>query len=175
VYQERNDTFEDFHGPAVIGEQQLIVEELQNGVGQTYTRVDSLVSWTPPRPAAERVPASAKVVTITAEPMAGTAMPQGSPATVTDPATVARIAALVNGLYRNVGLCAPPPPTPDRIELTFRAEPGGPPLATADADFRGCRQVSFSVSGTSALPLLAEVNDRLVPAILSVAGLTWFS
>jgi hypothetical protein len=175
VYQERNDTFEDFHGPAVIGEQQLIVEELQNGVGQTYTRVDSLVSWTPPRPAAERVPASAKVVTITAEPMAGTAMPQGSPATVTDPATVARIAALVNGLYRNVGLCAPPPPTPDRIELTFRAEPGGPPLATADADFRGCRQVSFSVPGTSALPLLAEVNDRLVPAILSVAGLTWFS
>ena len=175
VYQGWNDTFEDFHGPAVVTLQQLIVEELQNGAGQTYTRVDSVVTWSPPRPAAGRVPASAKVVTITAEPMAGTAMPPGSPAVVTDPAKVARIAALVNGLYRNVGLCAPPPPTPDRIELTFSAAPGGPPLATAVADFRGCGQVSFSVPGTSALPLLAEVNDRLVPTILSAAGLAWFS
>ena len=115
VYQGWNDTFEDFHGPAVITLQQLIVEELQNGAGQTYTRVDSVVTW------------------------------------------------------------SPPPPTPDRIELTFSAAPGGPPLATADADFRGCGQVSFSVPGTSSLPLLAEVNDRLVPTILSAAGLSWFS
>jgi hypothetical protein len=175
VYRGWNDTFENFHGPAVIGAQQLIVEEIQNGIGQTYTRVDSVVTWFPPRPVAERVPASARVVTITAEPMAGTAVPPGSPVTVTDPAKVAQIASLINGLYRNVLPCAPPPPTPDRIKLDFSAKPGGPPLATADVDFRGCRQVSFSVPGTSSLPLLLEVNDRLVPAILSVAGLTWFS
>jgi hypothetical protein len=114
-------------------------------------------------------------VTITAEPVAGTAVPPGSPATVTDPAAVTRIASLIDGLYRAGPLCAPPPPTPDRIELTFRAAPGGPPLATADADLRGCRQVRFSVPGTSSLPLLAEVNDRLVPAILATAGLHWFS
>jgi hypothetical protein len=173
VYQEWNDSFENFHEPAGFGAQ-LIVEEIQNGVGETYTRVDSVVVWTPPRPAVERVPASAKVVTITAEPMAGTAIPQGSPATVTNPAKVAQIAALINGLYRNVYPCAPPPPTPDRIKLEFRAKPGGPPLATADVDFRGCRQVGFSVPGKPALPLLVEVNDRLVPAILSVAGLAWF-
>jgi hypothetical protein len=107
--------------------------------------------------------------------MAGAAAPQGSPATITDPATVARIASLINGLYRGGELCAPPPPTPDRIELTFGAKPGGPPLAIADADFRGCRQVRFSVPGASSLPLLAEVNDRLVPAILAAAGLHWFS
>ena len=175
VYTEWNDSFENFHAPAVIGAEQLIVEEIRSGAGQTYTRVDSLVTWRTPRPLAERVPAGARVVTITAEPMAGAAVPQGSPATITDPATVARIASLINGLYRGGELCAPPPPTPDRIELTFSAKPGGPPLATADADFRGCRQVRFSVPGAPSLPLLAEVNDRLVPAILAAAGLHWFS
>jgi len=35
--------------------------------------------------------------------------------------------------------------------------------------------VRFSVPGASSLPLLAEVNDRLVPAILAAAGLQWFS
>jgi hypothetical protein len=44
-----------------------------------------------------------------------------------------------------------------------------------DADFRGCREVRFSVAGAPSLPLLAEVNDRLVPAILADAGLHWFS
>jgi hypothetical protein len=174
VYREWNDTFENFHEPAVIGAEELIVEEIQNGAGQTYTRVDSVVTWRTPRPPAERVPAGAKVVTITAEPMDGTAVPQGSPATITDPATVARIASLIDGLYRGGQPCAPLP-MPDRIELTFRATQGGPPLATADADFRGCRQVRFSVPGASSLPLLAEVNDRLVPAILATAGLHWFS
>lgn len=175
VYRAWEDFFENFHEPAVIGQAQLIVEEIRNGAGQTFTRVDSLVAWIIPRPPAERVPASARVVTITAEPMAGTAVPPGSPVTVTDPAAVARIASLIDGLYRAGELCAPPPPTPDRIELTFRAAPGGPPLATADADLRGCRQVRFSVPGASSLPLLAEVNDRLVPAILATAGLHWFS
>lgn len=175
VYRAWEDFFENFHEPAVIGQAQLIVEEISNGAGQTFTRVDSVVPWIIPRPPAERVPASARVVTITAEPMAGTAVLPGSPATVTDPAAVARIASLIDGLYRAGLPCAPPPPTPDRIELTFRAAPGGPPLATADADLRGCRQVRFSVPGASSLPLLAEVNDRLVPAILATAGLHWFS
>lgn len=175
VYREWNDSFENFHTQAVIGAEQLIVEEIQNGAGQAYTRVDSVVTWRTPRPPAERVPAGARVVTITAEPMTGAAVPQGSPATITDPATVTRIASLINGLYRGGQPCAPPPPTPDRIALTFSAKPGGPPLATADADFRGCRQVRFAVPGASSLPLLAEVNDRLVPAILAAAGLHWFS
>jgi hypothetical protein len=174
VYQEWSDDFENFHEPAVIGAAQLIVEEIQNGAGQTFTRVDSLVTWIAPRPAAERVPASAKVVTITAEPMAGTAVPQRSPVTVTNPATVARIASLINGLYRTRYACAPLPLTPDRIELTFRAAPGGLPLATADADSGGCDNVRFSVPGVSSLPPLAEASDGLVPAILAAAGLHWF-
>jgi len=88
---------------------------------------------------------------------------------------VARIASPINGLYRAGQICAPAPPIPDRIKLTFGAAPGGPPLATADADLRGCRQVRFSAPGASSLPLLIEVNDRLVPAILAAAGLPWFS
>ena len=175
VYQGWSDTFVNFRKPAVIDQEQLIVEEIRSGAGQTYARVDSLVTWIAPRPAAERVPASARVVTISAEPKAGTAVPRGSPATVTDPAAVARIAALVNGLYRTTSLCAPLPPTPDRITLTFRAAAGGPPLATADADAGGCGQVGFSVPGASSLPPLAEVNDGLVHAILAAAGLHWFS
>jgi hypothetical protein len=174
TYWSWNDSFENDHGPAVIGAQLLVVTEIENSAGQVYTRVDSLVAWIPPRSATERVPASAKVVTITAEPMAGTAMPPGSPVTVTDPATVARIAALVNGLYRSTSLCAPPVPS-DNIRLDFRAVAGGPSLATADVDFRGCGQVRFSVPGAAPLPLLAEVNGELVPTILSTAGLHWFA
>jgi len=38
------------------------------GDGQTAIWVDAQVSWQPPRPAAERVPTAARVVTITLLP-----------------------------------------------------------------------------------------------------------
>jgi hypothetical protein len=174
VYQEWNDEFGKSHEPAVIAAAQLIVEEIQNGSGQVYTRVDSRVAWSPPRKLAERVPASAKVVTITAEPTSGVAVPPGSPATVANPASVARIASLIDGLYRTEGLCDMAPPLPYRFKLTFRATAGGPPLATAVADVDSCDQMQFSIPGVSPI-MLDEVNDRLVPAILADAGLHWSS
>jgi hypothetical protein len=91
-------------------ERSLIVSVAAGGAGITAMRVDADVTWLPPKPAAERIPAAAKVVTIT--PLPGTPLPGiGSaarapgaqhlwPVTITSPATVAGIAAVVDGLPR---------------------------------------------------------------------------
>jgi hypothetical protein len=172
VFQEWSDLFQTSRKPAVIVLAQLLVEEIQSGSGQVYTRVDSRVTWSPPRPLAERVPASAKVVTITAEPTGGAAVPRDSPATVTNPAAVARIAALIDGLYRTEGICNMAPPLAYRFKLTFSATAGGPPLATAVADVDSCAQMQFSIPRVSPI-MLDEASDRLVPDILAAAGLHW--
>jgi hypothetical protein len=54
--------------PGVLNARDLVVEVAAAGNGQTGIRVDAQVSWQPPRPAAERVPSAARVVTITQLP-----------------------------------------------------------------------------------------------------------
>jgi len=51
--------------PGVLNARDLVVEVTGVGNGQSAIRVDAQVSWQPPRPASERVPSSARVVTIT--------------------------------------------------------------------------------------------------------------
>src|SRR5262249_26545098 len=67
--------------------------------GQTAIRADAQVSWQPPRPAAERVPTAARVVT-TAElrSLDPHARRPPAPVTITGPAVVRRLAALVDSL-----------------------------------------------------------------------------
>jgi hypothetical protein len=48
VYRMWTDYFDRYSGPAVLDTQQLMVDEIQNGLGQTVMRVDTLVSWVPP-------------------------------------------------------------------------------------------------------------------------------
>lgn len=50
--------------PGVLNARDLVVEVASAGNGQTAIRVDTQVSWQPPRPAAERVPSGVRVVTI---------------------------------------------------------------------------------------------------------------
>jgi len=51
--------------PGVLNARDLMVEVAGAGDGQTAIRVEAQVSWQPPRPAAEQVPADTRVVTIT--------------------------------------------------------------------------------------------------------------
>src|SRR6266702_1846074 len=61
----RDRTFSLSPIPGVLNARELVVEVAGAGSGQTAIRVDAQVSWQPPRPASDRVPAAARVVTIT--------------------------------------------------------------------------------------------------------------
>jgi hypothetical protein len=177
VYRTWTGFFARRSGPAVLDSQRLMVEEIQNGLGQAFMRVDSVVSWIPPRPSAERVPGSARIVTITAVALNG-GPPAGprvsrAPVTVTDPATVRRIAAAVNGLNLYTGQACAPLVGANGIRLAFRASPGGPVLATVVAADTGCQRVPVTIPGHSSLPDLGN-SGTLVSAVLSLSGLDWY-
>jgi hypothetical protein len=176
VYRTWTDFFARFSGPAVLDTQELLVVEIQNGLGQTYMQVDSLVSWIPPKPPLERVTSSARVVTINAVALNGgqPGRPVNyAPVTITDPAKVARIAATVNGLYRYAGQICAPLVGANGIKLEFRASPGGSVLATVVATDTGCQQIQFGIPGQPGLPNLGN-NGTFVSTVLSISGLAWY-
>ena len=125
--------------PGVLNARDLVVEVTGAGNGQTAIRVDAQVSWQPPRPASERVPSAARVVTITQLPSLGPhARRPPAPVTITDLAVVRRLAALVDSLQLStIGPAAPCPASlGGGIRLTFLARAGGPPLAVAQGPGR---------------------------------------
>jgi hypothetical protein len=159
--------------PAVLDSRELVVEVVQDG-DKTAVRVDAQVTWQPARPASEKVPAAAKAVTVSMEiglNQGGKKPPK--PVTITDPAGVRALTALINGL-------APFPPGDfncpadfgDNLVLTFRAGPRAPALAVATADLAGCDGVDFTIDGRSQ-PALAGPGTDTGPRILKLAGLSW--
>jgi hypothetical protein len=117
--------------PGVLTQRELVVLAVRSG-SQTAIRVDVQVVWLPARPGAERIPPTAAVLTVT--PVFGLnpdprAERLDRAFTVTDPATVARIAAVVNGLPRSPRVRSAARPTP-------AARCGSPsPLAIAGASW----------------------------------------
>src|ERR1700691_5166492 len=78
----------------VLSTRVLDVAAVSAGTVQTDLRVDAVVLWQPAKPASERVPSTAKAVTITAVsgPPTETLVP--APVTITAAATVRRLAAV---------------------------------------------------------------------------------
>jgi hypothetical protein len=159
--------------PGTIALRQLTVEVTDPSSNVTYVRVDANVGWIPARAAAEKVPAGVTVVTITASPDMN--HPKGTPApvTVTSPAKVAQIVALVNGLSLDATGLLPGCPFEqgEGITLTFRAKPNGPALAEASELLPVCGGLSFSVRGVRQPPLAA--GGTFVSQVLAVAGAQW--
>src|SRR5262249_43933203 len=80
----------------VLNDRDMVVEVTGAGNGQTAIRVDAQVSWQPHRSASERVPPTARVVTITQLPSLDPhARHPHAPVTIADPAVVRRLAALI--------------------------------------------------------------------------------
>jgi hypothetical protein len=152
--------------------QYLIVSVTDVPGGQVAIRVDADAAWQPVRPVTEKVPARAKVVTITLlSDMAMHGKPLPPPATITNPAITVRIAALINNLKVSTApKDAPCPEQLSELELTFRAIPGGPALAVAQGP-GGCSVMEFTVAGKPQLPLFAD--GTTVQQILTLAGLHW--
>ncbi len=165
-------TFSEAPIPGVLNGRDLVVEVAGAGDGQTAVRVDAQVSWQPPRPAAERVPSAARVVTIirlpSLDPYVGR---PPAPVTITDLAVVRQLAALVDSLQ--LSTIGPDDPCPGslggEIRLTFRAKAGGPPLAVAQP--AACGTVQFSVGGK--LQPALQITDSFTPRVLKLAGLHW--
>jgi hypothetical protein len=154
----------------VLDSRELVVQVVQDGA-KTAIRVDAQVTWQPAVPASEKVPAAAKAVTISMD----LGMNQGGkrppkPVTITDPAKVGELRALINSLPLSPpGMFSCPAAFGDNLVLTFRAHAGGPALAVATDMLSGCGGVDLTIGGKSQ-PELAGVSG---PRILKIAGLSW--
>jgi hypothetical protein len=161
---------------------ELDVEVASAGDGRTGIRVDAWVAWQPPRPAGSLIPSAARTVTIAELSDGGPADPAGpagpaaerlpAPVTITDPATVRGLAALIGGLP--LSTISPDAPCPFSLgpflSLTFRARPGGPAVAIVQTD-QPCGEVTLTVSGEQQPPLQNE--PALDGRILKLAALSW--
>jgi hypothetical protein len=159
--------------PGVLDSRELVVLVVHDG-DKTAIRVDAQVAWQPARPASEKVPAAAKAVTISIDPglNQGGRKPQ-KPVTITDPAKVRALTALINGLTLfPPGAPACPADFGGNLVLTFRAGPRTPALAVATVDLSGCDGVDLTIGGKPQ-PTLAGPGTDSGPQILRLAGLSW--
>jgi hypothetical protein len=172
--------FAEFSLPPVSGvlaERSLYMSVARDGADGVALRVDSLVTWLPRKSPAERIPAAAKVVTITEIPgaSAGPVRPVSHfypPATVTDGATVTKIAEVVDGLpLMPPGVFSCPADNGQGLRLTFRATRGGPVLADVTAATNGCGTVGLVIGGKR-MPALWD-GAVMTQRVLRLAGLHW--
>jgi hypothetical protein len=157
----------------VLDSRGMVVTAVPDG-HETAVRVDAEVAWRPARPASEQVPAAARAVTISTDPggnQGGTVPPK--PVTITGPAEVRALTALINGLALfPPGSYSCPADFGGDLVLTLRAGPRTPALAVATVDFGGCDGVDLTIDGKSQ-PTLAGPGTDTGPQILKTAGLPW--
>jgi hypothetical protein len=97
-----------------------------------------------------------------------------APVTVTDPAKVSQIVALIDAQP----LFPPGPyncPADDGqfLRLTFRARTGGPVLAVATLATSGCEGILITVGGKQQPELGPAVGRATATQVLKIAGLRW--
>ena len=135
--------------PAVEDTRELTVEVADADNGQTAIRVDAQVTWLPARQASEMVPAAATAITLSVIPNGNLHKKPPQPVTITSPAAVHRITAMVNSLP-----VFPPGPREcgfnqgTELVLTFLAAPQGRVLATALVQTGYCEEVFFTVGAS---------------------------
>ena len=132
-----------------------------------------------------RIPADARVVTVTPVFDYGYGPSRGAPGyyafTVTDPATVARIAAVIDGLrqLQDGPYSCPSEPNSATLlttmQLTFRIAPGGPVVATAGADYVDCQFAWVTVGAQTVWPLDESTGSGqpVQQQVLALAGVRW--
>ncbi|MCW2932500.1 MAG: hypothetical protein JWM19_3462 [Actinomycetia bacterium] len=172
--------------PAVEDTRELTVEVADAGNGQTAIRVDAQVTWLPARQASETVPAAATAVTLSVIPDPNLNKKPPQPVTITSPAAVRRITALVNSLPvfppGPIGCGGPDGSGTAALALTFLAAPQGRVLATAMVEQEGCEPVLFAAGGTKIIndssPGVAMLGvphhgNALAVTVLKAVGLKW--
>jgi hypothetical protein len=164
--------------PGVLSQRQLVVTAVPYR-GQTALRTDAQVAWLPARTAAERIPPGVRAVTVT--PVFGlnrdTRLDRLDRAfTVTDPAQVARLVALADGLAVSPpGVRSCPADFGGAMRLAFLTRSGGRVLARFTAEYGGCGSVSVSIGGKTQPVLSTWTNSGALfqDRVLAVAGVRW--
>ena len=151
--------------PGVLPTREMNVQVYDVGGGVTVIMADALVSWQPPRPAFEVIPASATVVTIAAS---GPWQGNPAPVTITSVPVARRLAALVNRLPVSTVGEDVPCPMGAGFTLTFRAAAGGPAVADGPAE---CGVVHLRLNGKDKPDLQPPGSYRAM--VLKIAGLRW--
>jgi hypothetical protein len=178
LIESRGDAFALSPVPGVLPQRQLVVTAMPYR-GQTALRTDAQVAWLPARLAAERIPPGVRAVTVT--PLFGlNPDPRRDrldrPFTVTDPAPVAKIVALANGLtVFPPGARACPADFGGAMRIAFLARPGGRVLARFTAQYGGCGAVSVSIGGKNQLALSnwTASGQLFQDRVLAIAGVRW--
>jgi hypothetical protein len=153
--------------PGVLPTREMNVQFYDMGGGTTVIMAEAMVSWQPPRPASEVVPASVTEVTITSGLVSE---PGAAPVTVTSVPVVRRLVALVNGLPLSTVSQGIPCPSGSGFTLTFRVTAAGPPAAVATGP-GACGQVTLRLNGKGEPPLLPPDAGSYRAAVLKIAGL----
>jgi hypothetical protein len=162
--------------PGAIEERGLDVSVSAARGGGTARRPDGWARWLIPRPASEVVPADVTTVQVGYE--------TGSPTTpkhvrtITDPATIAKLVALVDGLQIQQPapvICPAILVGEPMLDIAFLGPHGGRPLARAVED--GCDHLDLWIDDRAAAPLqepsgLADLlrHLRALPTPLAPAG-----
>ena len=152
--------------PGVLPQREMNVQVYDAGSGMTVIKAEAMVSWQPPRPATEVIPASVRAVTIAASgPWPG----NPGPVTITSASVVRQLAALVNSLPVALAGERVPCPMGAGFTLTFRAA-GGQPVAVARGPAE-CGVVHLTLSGESEPDLQPPGSYRA--AVLRITSLDW--
>jgi hypothetical protein len=156
-------------------QRQLLVETLPVG-SHTIIRVDAQVIYLPARPAGATIPldrATALTVTLSPRsPSLDVTEPALGPVTTTDPATIARIATMINNAAMApqgaMRMC--PMMTRGAMTLVFRAGAGGAAVAAATIALTGCTSIGLTVGSTE---VALDGGPDQVNAVIAAMGLKW--
>ena len=129
----------------------------------------------PERAPSETIPAGARAVTVALYPDVNSHVKLPKPVTVTGPARVRGLVALVNGLPRfPAGSYNCPFDGGARLVLTFRADPGSPAIAVATVALEGCEGVDLTLRGRDQPGLGSPDGGRPeATQALKIAHLNW--
>jgi hypothetical protein len=152
--------------PGVLPQREMNVQAYDVGGGMSVIMADAMVSWQPPRPATEVIPASVRVVTIAAS---GLWPRTARPVTVRAASVVLRLAALVNSLPVATVNMDVPCPMGAGVTLTFSG-PGGQPIAVATGP-AACGVVNLTLHGDDKPDL--QPPGSYLATVLKIAGLRW--
>jgi hypothetical protein len=121
------------------------------------------------------VPAAACTVTLALAPGGDVHVRPPAPVTVSGPAKVGQLKAIVDGLpVFPPGRCSCPYDDGAALTLTFGTWQAGPALAVATVRLEGCGGVAFTVNGRPQPGLgAAGGGQRVAAQALKAAGLNW--
>ena len=134
--------------PSVIALERLEVWTVAAAGGGTRLGATAKVAWIPTRPASERIPPGVSVISVSAE--AEAPVPVSVSRTISEPANVRELVALIESLHRPSGVktyCAAERLRGLTLELQFLSTTEAEPLAKVIARPGGCGDIRVSVHG----------------------------